>query len=279
MKTKNKGCIRVNQNYDKNNIKNNKINFTEEQEQINIAISNSNKENNKEKHTLLDENLKKILPSKFIKIDEIIEVKKEISNNNNIMVYINKIKRPERFCCYTMALANIMLKLSPLAKDIVQFVILNMEYGVNTIVFDYDDFYIRRPCNKIKFYKAIEELIENNILEKYYNRRKVYGINYNYISFGDYTEFINNYVDKFFRNNKKINIIDNKIVIPDDIYNAFMNAVKQSRNKKNNKYQIVITDKEDNKNKIETNIINVDIKDITKTITEEQLKAMKAMVI
>lgn len=199
----------------------------------------------------------KILPSKFI--TDFIYDNKVISKNDNITVIMERIKFDTPFVIVNRALYKIIPYLSNTAKDIIFYICNNIEWNVNTISFDFEDFCKEYNCSKKYFYKGIEELIEHQVIERYYNRRKVYGVNIKYIMFGNITKFIEDYFNRF---KDKPKIKDGLIDIPNDIYNMYLNAIKESK---------------DNINKDKD--INNNIIDITKNITDEQIEEMEIMIV
>lgn len=202
----------------------------------------------------------KILPSKFI--TDFIYDNKVISKNDNITVIMERIKFDTPFVIVNRALYKVTPYLSNTAKDIIFYICNNIEWNVNTISFDFEDFCKEYNCSKKYFYKGIEELIEHQVIERYYNRRKVYGVNIKYIMFGNITKFIEDYFNRF---KDKPKIKDGLVDIPNDIYNMYLNAIKES---KNNSIKTNVEYNDEN-----NNIIN-----ITENITDEQLEEMERMI-
>jgi len=210
----------------------------------------------------------KLLPSKFVNKDEIYYDTKTINEKGEIVVLLHKIKLDSPYTMQNKLLyKNVTKYISNTAKDIIFYISEHIEWNVNSIMFDYDDFYKEYPCSKTSFYKGIEELIKYNVIERYYNRRKVYGVNYKYISFGSTYAFLANYLERF---TEELVVKDGCVAIPNDIYNMYLNAIKNSKKKIENK-------NENKENNIKEDISNAVKININNTITEEQLKEMEEM--
>lgn len=189
----------------------------------------------------------KLLPSKFVNKDEISYDTKIINENGDITVLINRIKLDSPYTMQNKLLyKNVTKYISNTAKDIIFYISEHIEWNINSIMFDYDDFYKEYPCSKTSFYKGIEELIKYDVIERYYNRRKVYGVNYKYISFGSTYDFLSNYLERF---TEELVVKDGYVAIPNDIYNLYLNAIKI--NKTNDMYKNKDNNIEENKEEIE----------------------------
>lgn len=201
--------------------------------------------------------ISKILPSKFI--TNIVTDSKVISKNNGITVSTERIKFDAPFVIQSKLLYRITPKLSNTAKDLIYYICNHMEWNINTISFNFEDFTKEYNCSKKYFYAAINELVSHNIIEKYYNRNKVYSVNFKYIIFGNFSKFIGIYNKRF---KKGLIIKDGLVDIPDRIYKKYLDAIKQDTNNEN------INDENNEMNEIE---------DVTKTITDEQLEVMEEL--
>lgn len=191
-----------------------------------VYLNKPNLVNNKIYYeTMNDANSKIIFPSKFIELDDVIFKDTCISRNDSLVVYKRTIIKEPFVCTSRNLMYNMINKLSDCSNRIIAYIGANLDFNTNVIEFSKTDFSKYHKCSKVTYIRAIEELEDYNIIERYSGRYSVYGVNYKYIFYGNIVNFIEQYRTEF-ANIKPIVDENNRIVLDDDLYNKYKNNVK-----------------------------------------------------